>query len=255
MVKVKEDLTGRTFGRLTVLEQADDYINPQGEHIVRWLCECSCKQHNQVKVTGSKLKNGHTKSCGCLVRDKASETHKMQNKFNITDYEYGIGWTNNTNKEFYFDLDDYDKIKNYTWYEHINKYNGYHTLMTGKHTKMTSILGFKGYDHINRNPLDNRKENLRKCTTTENIQNSSLRNNNTSGIIGVSWNKNKNKWRARIVVNGQEKSLGYFVNKDDAIRIRLNAEAKYFKEFSPQQHLFEQYGIVLTNKEENNELQ
>ena len=37
--------------------------------------------------------------------------------------------------------------------------------------------------------------------------------------------------------------LGHFDNKDDAIRARLNAEVKYFGEFAPQKHLYEQYGI------------
>lgn len=39
MVKVKEDLTGRVFGRLTVIKQVDDYIEPKsGKHRSQWLC-------------------------------------------------------------------------------------------------------------------------------------------------------------------------------------------------------------------------
>ena len=41
MVKVKKDLTGMVFGRLTVLQQAEDYIAPNGRHSTQWLCECS----------------------------------------------------------------------------------------------------------------------------------------------------------------------------------------------------------------------
>lgn len=65
MVKVKEDLTGRTFGRLTVIRQAEDYVNPNtGDKKAQWLCECSCEEHKQIIVQGDKLKrkNG-TRSC------------------------------------------------------------------------------------------------------------------------------------------------------------------------------------------------
>ena len=44
MVKVREDLTGRTFGKLIVLHQVEDYITPKGKHYARWLCECSCAE-------------------------------------------------------------------------------------------------------------------------------------------------------------------------------------------------------------------
>lgn len=44
--------------------------------------------------------------------------------------------------------------------------------------------------------------------------------------------------------------LGYFDNKDDAIKARLYAEQKYFKEFAPQKHLYEQYGIIVENKDD-----
>ena len=55
MVKVKEDLTGKTFGMLTVLRQAEDYITPQGIHISQWLCECSCSEHNKKIVQVKKF--------------------------------------------------------------------------------------------------------------------------------------------------------------------------------------------------------
>ena len=70
MVKVRDDLTGKVFGRLTVLEQTDDYINPcSGDHVARWLCECSCEKHSRIKVVGTQLKSGMTQSCGCKKQD------------------------------------------------------------------------------------------------------------------------------------------------------------------------------------------
>lgn len=56
MVNVRDDLTGRTFGRLTVLEQAEDHIQPNGVHRPKWKCQCSCENKTIVFVQGSDLK-------------------------------------------------------------------------------------------------------------------------------------------------------------------------------------------------------
>lgn len=258
MVKVKKDLTGMVFGRLTVLQQAEDYIAPNGRHSAQWLCECSCEEHNQVIVYASSLKNGTTTSCGCFAKEQsgkrikhmASESNKRyKHKTNIYDLsgDYGIGWTTNTNKEFYFDIEDYDKIKNYCWVEHILK-NNYHALEahvpdSNKNIRMHWIVVGKGYDHENRNPLDNRKCNLRIATQQENCQNISTPTNNTTGFIGVYWNKQNKKWTASIRINNKQKYLGSFIDKTEAIKARLNAELKYYGEFAPQRHLFQEYEI------------
>ena len=89
-------------------------------------------------------------------------------------------------------------------------------------------------DHINRNTLDNRKENLRLATMQQNAMNRSVQPNNTSGIPGVSWRKDRNKWRAFITINGKQKALGLYENKEDAIAARKLAEEKYFGEFAPK---------------------
>ena len=86
-------------------------------------------------------------------------------------------------------------------------------------------------DHINRIPLDNRKDNLRTVTNQQNMMNTGIRSDNTSGFTGVYWDKKKNKWEARITINGKKKFLGYFKDKQDAINTRKEAEIKYFKEF------------------------
>ena len=58
------DLTGQTFGRLTVLDRADDYVSPSGNKMVQWHCKCNCGR--DVVVAGNLLKRGKTRSCGCL---------------------------------------------------------------------------------------------------------------------------------------------------------------------------------------------
>lgn len=263
MIKVKIDMTGWIMSkhgvpnsRLTVIEQSEDYIDPHGIHRAQWLCECSCEGHNRIKVLGSSLRNGNTLSCGCLRKETSSQTWK--NKFcktNIYDLsgEYGVGWTTNTNQKFYFDLEDYEKIKNYCWIEHVLT-NGFHKLeafnpKTKKTISMHVLLGYKFYDHIDRNELNNRSCNLRPATHQENSCNKSIQSNNTSGVSGVNFNNRHGKWSARIGICNTRICLGYFDNKEDAIHARLQAESKYYGEFAPQKHLFDKYNIDIKEEE------
>jgi hypothetical protein len=81
-----------------------------------------------------------------------------------------------------------------------------------------------GIDHIDRNPSNNKINNLREVSHQCNIRNTGNRADNTSGVKGVSWNKRKNKWMAYIAVNGKQKNLGYYKNFDDAVKARYKAE-------------------------------
>lgn len=65
MIKVKKDLTGMVFGRLTVIQQAEDKIYSNGSKDSQWLCKCSCGS-KPFLVSGGSLKSGNTKSCGCI---------------------------------------------------------------------------------------------------------------------------------------------------------------------------------------------
>lgn len=238
MVKVKEDLTGKKFGKFTVIKQVDDYVDPSGIHHAQWLCQCECGS-DPIIERGSDIKNGNVRSCGC--------SRKKQNIYDLSG-EYGVGWATNTNQKFYFDLEDYDKIKDYCWNEVIN-HHGYRYMATNdpvtKRTiRMHYLICGKYYDHKNRNALDNRKENLRPATTTENARNHNKQRNNTSGFIGVTWDAYHKKWAVHIHIDKKRKKIGRFSNKDDAVIARLQAEAKYYGEFAPQRHLFEEYGIV-----------
>ncbi len=79
-------------------------------------------------------------------------------------------------------------------------------------------------DHINGNPSDNRLENLRVVTHQENGRNQKLYCSNTSGVVGVSWHKRDETWRAEIKVDGKKIHLGYFDSFDDAVAARAAAE-------------------------------
>lgn len=89
-------------------------------------------------------------------------------------------------------------------------------------------------DHKNGNGLDNRKENLRVCTNMENNRNKGIARKNTSGVTGISWNKNYEKWHTYIKINNKFIFLGYFGDKEIAIQIRKQAEKQYFGEFAYQ---------------------
>lgn len=82
----------------------------------------------------------------------------------------------------------------------------------------------KEVDHINHNRLDNRISNLRLVTRQTNLRNQSQYKNNTSGATGVCYDKNSNKWRAHITIDGVTKSLGRYNDLESAISARKAAE-------------------------------
>lgn len=85
----------------------------------------------------------------------------------------------------------------------------------------------KQIDHINGVRSDNRIENLRDVTWSENQRNVKRKSTNTSGVTGVSWFKELGKWRADICINGKNYYLGSFSSKRDAVSAREEANEKY----------------------------
>ena len=145
------------------------------------------------------------------------------------------------------DLEDVDKCKKYRWFIKEDKYGVSDTL--SKRVRIHNIImnnqGDKVVDHINRNGLDNRKNNLRLTDQAMNNKNIGLGKNNTTGIIGVSVCKSskKIKWFAELMCDRVKVLRECFASKEDAIKARLEAEHKYFGEFAPQKHLFKKYGV------------
>ena len=87
-------------------------------------------------------------------------------------------------------------------------------------------------DHEYGDGSNNKIKNLRLATNPQNQMNRvNLPSNNTSGVIGVHWEKARKKWRATIMLNGKRKNLGYFINKEDAIKARKEGAIKYFGDF------------------------
>ena len=99
-----------------------------------------------------------------------------------------------------------------------------HLYMTGKWPEHTM-------DHINRIRDDDRWENLRPATRTEQVINRGMQKNNKSRHKGVSWHKPTKKWQAYITVDKKQIHLGRFHDLDEAVAARKEAELKYFGEF------------------------
>lgn len=226
-----KDLTGKKFGRLTVIERGDDYISPNGKHRVQWICLCDCG--NITTVIANNL-GRKTTSCGCAWRETIRRLLKKKNKYDLTG-EYGKGYASNTGNEFIFDLEDYEKIKDICWLENGNGY-----LVNKKWKRKTTFIhrlimdcpDDKYVDHINGNPLDNRKCNLRIVTMSQNNMNHKPRKNTISGVTGVTPYKDTGKWDVFIFVNGEEIYLGRYNTIEEAKEARLKGEEKYFGEYS-----------------------
>jgi hypothetical protein len=77
-------------------------------------------------------------------------------------------------------------------------------------------------DHINRDRLDNRRENLRIVTPTINAQNATPRRNTSSTHRGVSWHNGLQMWRARVRIDGHMHFLGWYDDELEAARIARN---------------------------------
>jgi hypothetical protein len=160
---------------------------------------------------------------------------KYTKKYNTYDLTggYGIGYTLK-GEEFYFDLDDYDKIKDYCWSTDNDGYIV--SVKNNKGIKLSRLVmnanKLDQVDHIFHNLNDNRKHNLRIVTNSQNQMNAVKPKNNTSGVKGVSWHKNIKRWIAKINFNNKQIHIGSFSNFEDAVEARKQAEEKLFKDYN-----------------------
>lgn len=239
LTKPKENLSGKVFGKLTVLRQGPDLILG-GSRRAAWYCKCSCGNKEELLILGDSLKSGHTKSCGCIMKDN----HQANNTYDLTG-EHGTCKMADGNI-FIFDLEDYEKIKDYTWHLSGREYIGtsIDDVIDGKKKRRTMmihrlIMGIQDkdwkecvVDHINGNVFDNRKSNLRVVTQQKNMMNQKSPKSNKSGVPGVSYYKKNRKWGVSIKVKGESIFIGLYENFEDAVKARKEAEEKYFGEYS-----------------------
>lgn len=199
-------MIGKKFGLLTVIERTDNYIFPNGDSVIAYNCRCDCG--NSKVIPKRSLKNGNTKSCGCIHTEMVRKLGKSNIKKNTYDLdgEYGVGYTTE-GKVFYFDKEDCNLIKYYYW----NVFKGYVVSETNKQDVKTRM------HRLIMNCVD-------KNLDVDHI-------NHTSGVTGVTFNKNANKWAVAIQKDNKRIHLGVFDNFDEAVKVRKEAEIKYFGDY------------------------
>ncbi len=171
-----DDLTGKRFNHVVVLGPSNTRIGRNGRY---WCCKCDCGAIFECSTTSLT----HRVSCGCMRKgSKTSNPINLDIKYpkpeeNIGSNTYkfakfGVGYTSKREK-FFFDLEDYDIIKNYTWYfDHCQQLIATdHTYKYGMQALAAWRLILNDFDksHIiyyrNQNKYDLRKENLRVICT------------------------------------------------------------------------------------------
>lgn len=233
-----EDLTGKKYGKLTVIkmniEKRNEALDNHKYHGTYWDCLCDCG--NMTTVKSNHLKGGKIVSCGCYQKDLAKNIiPKLNWKTNeiINSEENILIKSSNSNDYFIIDIEDYEKVKNYCWCNshgyavasirgEKNKFVRMHRLIMdcGEEEDLLVV------DHINHNTLDNRKSNLRLATDTQNRWNSESSHN-----CGIQYNPTFKKWEVTIIYKLQSINLGSFDSYDEALDIRDKAEKVFYGEF------------------------
>lgn len=120
-------------------------------------------------------------------------------------------------------------MSKYTWC--IDRYPV--ARVNGKQTRLHELIMGKApngleWDHIDQNPLNNRRSNLRLTTHQVNIRNAKIPRNNTTGVKGVSYDPDRQRWQAGIKLNGKRIALGRYNTLEDAAAARKTGEALYW---------------------------
>jgi hypothetical protein len=139
-------------------------------------------------------------------------------------------------KSIIVDDEDFEYLNSFEW--QVDKFNTVTThLKDNKESRLIHRIIMKPpigieIDHIDGNRLNNQKSNLRFATSSQNKMNRGARKDNKSGYKGVSWHKQRNKWTARIMVDGRYQHLGLFEDIADAIKKYNEYALKFFGEFA-----------------------
>lgn len=204
---------GNRYGRLVVKKR----IGKNKWRQITWECLCDCGV--KVVVCGSDLRNGHTKSCGCLQQERARENNTTHGFCGIKEYKT---WWNMRLR-----CTDENNIS-YQYYggrgikvcKRWQKFENFFEDMGEKPTGLT-------IERINNNK-DYSKENCCWATYTEQIKNQRIRKTNKTGVKGIYWHKKSKRYQAYIGINYKKIHLGSFKSIKAATAARKTAENEYW---------------------------
>ena len=138
------------------------------------------------------------------------------------------------------DDEDYERVSRFKWSAAVRKHAVYGYRQSGPKKKRVNVMlhafildppdGLE-VDHVDRNGLNNRRSNLRLATRSQNLANTKLSRRNSSGVKGVRYDKERNKWRAEISATGIRYFLGRFDTKEEACGARSEAAGRLHGEF------------------------
>lgn len=208
----KEDITGLRFERLVVLREG-----PYRKNTTQWVCRCDCGSERTVAARN--LKNGHTKSCGCLaleVRASKPVTHGMCGTPERTAWSLMRGRCKNPNNKKYKDYG----ARGISVCERWDKsFKSFFDDMGPRPSPNHSI------DRIDVNG-NYEPSNCRWATVIEQARNKRPQARSASGVSGVI--KTPDGWRVTIGANGKRISLGSYRDIADAISARRRGEVEYW---------------------------
>lgn len=238
------DLTGQRFGRLTVIEKDIEKSIARGRTF--WICRCDCG--NIVSVQSADLlRKGGTRSCGCLHREAISRSNEL---YLFEDYKIGIGFFNgkHSNEFFVFDYEDVDCVKGRSWHQTEDGYvrapiRNYptpnpntekllHREIMAKHEDISD----KMVDHKSHNKIDDRKGNLRSCTSSDNNTNrKSPKDGSNTGYRNIHYHSSDGMYQFGIKINKKNyhksfKTLNEAIAYRDQFIIDHNLQEFYYDE-------------------------
>ena len=207
------DLTGQVFGNLTVIARAENNKRNKAQ----WLCQCACGKR---KVVSRKALKAGQKSCGCAmgikgavwkpIIDRHAHSNKLYNKW--VGMHYRCESPKASSYQFYGGrgISVCEEWSGENGYEHFKEWAVTHGYSDG--LEIDRIDNDRGYFPSNCRWVDHQ----------ENCFNRRARN--ASGYAGVNYRKDVGKWRAVIMVDGKNMSLGTFSTVEEAIEARQKAE-------------------------------
>ena len=216
--------TGNIIGdnNITYIKEINSYFSPKGIKLRKALFKCHC--NNKFETFISNIKNGHTKSCGCLryIRTKHTSTYKG----GISDHKLYQKWEDMKQRCYNKNSVEY---KNYgrrgvivcdKWVNDPWSYIHYIESLPNAYKKGLEI------DRIKNNEIY-KPGNLRWTTSHVQKCNRRIQHNNTTGYIGIYWHKATEKWMSRITINKKIIHLGMYTNIKRAIDARNNYITKH----------------------------